>query len=87
MESNRGEFWLTGYQGEEYWKPSWSEAGGGQVWIQHQSNISVAGQTIQGTDDEVRVVWRKAPRKNKVRDGAIIEYKSNEEFFRQQNYI
>lgn len=47
----------------------------------------MAGQTIPGTDDEVRVVWRKAPRKNKVRDGAIIEYKSNEEFFRQQNYI
>ena len=47
----------------------------------------MAGQIIQGTDDEVRIVWRKAPRKNKVRDEAIIEYKSNEEFFRQQNYI
>lgn len=38
----------------------------------------MTGQIIQDTDDEVRVVWRKAPRKNKVRDGAIIEYKFNE---------
>ena len=36
----------------------------------------MAGQTIQDTDDEVRVVWRKAPRKNKVRDGVINEYRS-----------
>ena len=34
----------------------------------------MAGQTILDTDNEVRVVWRKAPRKNNVRDGFINEY-------------
>lgn len=28
----------------------------------------------KGTDGEARIEWRKAPRKNKVRDGLKIEY-------------